>query len=458
MEINYKRHFKECKRLNAAILKKYDKNKKVSFEEAYIFHLTSNLMSYTISKIENKGFNLYQCFNIRCIIESLVILKMNSKGCFSEGEKELLEASAYVKEYQIYNKFNAYDKKIFDLDEMKYNNRFFSEKFKDNDIKFDKFQPIPWLKENHNYEELINTHLGQLLKCYKSFSTIIHPSVFSIRYEFIKKVDVNDFESFIYSYIDDLYSKYHYKMKDEYSYDNMYKLYISDGTIREPILSQFKKIKKEYININPKINNEIIELFDYFESMYYDYALGMTEIIKGNFKSTIEQRAFEKIVNKYDLLGIYNKFELSLVEELDVTELKKELLTYSKNIKFKNLFNYSYSKMVNDYIDKYIKTEYNNSLMLKSEEEFGQNFTTDYFKILYEEGELLSHGNGYLLYSNNGAFQETANVLIYVLSLIINKIKIEEPNISKKLEELINYFILNHSLKTLMINSSKKVY
>lgn len=488
MNINYKRHFKECKRINSGLFEMYETGKIISFYDAYVFHITSNLISYICGVLNEKENNTMKFFCLRCILESIAVLKMYKDQSISKEETSLLIYSLYIKEFEIYNKYkDSFNGLLFDFSNHQKNHEIAIKKFKENNIKYVKVNPIPWCKEKKSFEKIINKYIPELLKEYKIFSAVIHPCDLYIKSDWVDGISINRVEEYIFNYMNTIYLKYRFKYIKKNEYDYMFDIYAKgDIFFREYIKNIIKIYDYKNLFIENDLTDYLLELIPSIFNIQIDYFFGMTEIIKSKFKSIIELVSIiDEINNKgidVDLLKKYNEYQLLYAMGYDVDEEAKEIKKIAKvdTVSFKKIFGKWYSDIVEKYLDRsnIIDKIYNllsknipdffdekklaNMEIIKEKEKI-----VDYFKMSYYEAEILSHGNGYLIYTNKSSFEDVLYIMLFLfieVNDIIDKLFPNEIN-DKELEEAImslkkypSNFLVYHLGKKLLMKISPKQY
>ena len=200
-------------------------------------------------------------------------------------------------------------------------------------------------------------------------------------------------------------------------------VYLNYATKQKEILYKIADIIKEKCGECTEYYT-YIEFGNYIESLAIDKTFGFSEIVKCKYKPYIELIAISYYIatlphfedKRYfvELFTKHTRIKLMDIYGLDTSEkLNEAYEQYKSNVKnihfdeFKKVFmtslgfipeQTSITKLVNDAIDGLIKND---------------ETMNAHLKMLYDEAQMLSHANGYMISSNTGAFMEYSTVIAY---------------------------------------------
>ena len=449
LELNYNK----LRVINRILLEKERTNgDNLTFVDYYMFHLSSFALSLYRENIINheeqkNNYTLSIIFMLRSIIEDLAILtSYEQEQPVNAGN--LLKDYWAIFEYQIYKDYDEFDNLVFNLSNMKVNYDKVKEKY---EVTYKEWNLnsrergkkltsiIPFLKNGYSISKFIDDYKINYSSIYRLLSISVHPISITFMYDKLK-LDLNQLIKDVYIEIDTLIEKYYHSIEEKSDcsficeYSNYYKkgsqpnLHILNSSTQIDFLKGTKiridKILKKHskeVKIHNSMLDKIIELL---RSISIDRAFGFSEMIKSKFK------AFSELCATYYYLLIHAR-EGKLVEYSLLIDYYTKYQIY-KNVEINNRIISVYSKMIApislvDFKEKLSK-ELPVFLGYNSIREFVfQLFdktlekNSSLAKILYEESQAFSHGNGYLLSSTDGAFNDYKSV-IQIEDIIIEKI------------------------------------
>ncbi len=412
-------------------------------EEVFDFFITSHgqsfLKSLYLGHVESKGLML----NCRSIIEGLAVKEMLEKGDISEKQVELLKYQDGLVEKKQYKRFSdiapeaIFPKQMEDNYSFCFNN--FSKMLKDvfgaKEIKNIAFSSVPFLcNPRMTFTRIVEKYLGcDLGKLYRLLSIVVHPNP---NIEFNKEFTAQAIVATVklleskYDHLDSFgYTVNHHFVLTSTSYES--NQYIA--AIRK-IASALETIQNDFCKNfeNNYVSNTMHSISMTLQEIAVDRIFGFQEQVKCKIKPLIE---------------IISSFYKNYITEENV-ECRYQLFLEHTNIKLSqaagNECNYEnaysiYKNMYKDGVNKevFIKmfaapTGYSidekgecvsiNSMvrdaakLIKDSKE--QLTFSDTLLIDYVESQMLSHANGYMWFSNSGAFSDTNNVIPEICCLL----------------------------------------
>ncbi len=498
MNLSDKDLYNRLSYINEAIIIKYNKDESINFFEHFIFQASSFYLSILRNKIFNLSKSIVKGFVYRSIIETLSILKMYKEGKISSDSDELISLYSYIKEKQIYeryketlinNKLIIYDQIINNFKSAKDKYEKIYNKHKTEDIKRKMKSKLPFLLESYNYDGLIREYYPVLYESYKLLSICIHPNDLNVSSVYFDAIDFDNIDIIIkkhlINYIDFYYGameecKDYFELEANKVENNIYnKIYLNCvNNQKESLFTISKSIEKEFGKNTTSLLLKEIGLS--IKSLAIDKIYGFSEVVKAKFKPLSElfstfyyvqklsinvtNRVQSKYFSKHTRYNFLKVLELNTEKEIEDSYLLWKLITNENNkekfIKDMNktmgfiIGNTSINDFVYEMID-YIYTDKNNNSNVK---------------LLYDESQLFSHANGYMVSSNEGAFNEILPIIIYVDNITIYFLKkyllyikiVNSINNDKKYSELIetidkqiNIFLKEYNKKIEMDNKLK---
>ena len=446
-------NYTKLRTINKILLVKERINEEgLTFVDYYMFHLSSFALSLYREIIINleENINKYTLsiiFLLRSIIEDLAILTYYEQAQPLNAE-ELLKDYWAIAEYQIYKDYQDFDDLVFNLSDMKMNYDKVKEKYeaiykewnlnsRERGKKLTSI--IPFLKNGYSISQFIDKYKTKYSSIYSLLSISVHPISITLKYDKLK-LDLNQLIKDIYFEIDALMEKYYHSIEGKsdcsfiYEYSNYYKVgsqknfHILNGypqiSFLEGTRIRIDKILKKYSN-EVKIHNSMLDkIIELLRSISIDRTFGFSEMIKSKFK------AFSELCATYYYLLIHAR-EGKLVEYSFLIDYYTKYQIY-KNVEINNEIISIYSKT----IAPISLVDFKENLSKKLPVFLGYNSIREFVfqlfdktlgeksslaKILYEESQAFSHGNGYLLSSTDGAFNDYKSV-IQIEDIIIEKI------------------------------------
>lgn len=442
-KINYL--FGKLYKYNLSLLEKSNDLKNgYNGEEVFDFFITSHgesfLKSVYIGHIESKGLML----NCRSIIGGLALKEMLKKGKITPKQLELLKYQDGLLEKKNYKKFSSIAPEAMFPKQMEENYDFCREKFvealKDEyslkEIEKIIYSNIPFLCDPKiTFSHLVSQHLSkEVSELYKILSVIVHPNPnFEFNVEFTAQA--------IVIVIKLLENEYDHLDGSGYTIEKHFLLTASSHesdkfftTIRK-IASSLESIKNDF---NKNFNNNYVSdtmhaISMTIQEMAVDRIFGFQEQVKCKIKPLIEIIAsfYENylvesdVENRYKLFLQHTQLKVSkaLGNEYALDEAYSVYKAIYSNGVSKNVFDEQFVLPTGYSIKENGETSSINSMVrnvaalikpLEGKLSFSETLMIDYV-----ESQMLSHANGYMWFSNSGAFSDTNNVIPEVCFLLM---------------------------------------
>ncbi len=481
------------RQLNSDILSKYNNDESsLKFYDFYLFHMTSLSCGILYELLQNSSrISTSQLFLARSVIEDIAVIRMYDNVDVLKNSEYLLKGFNFMCERDLYRKFKDLDGKYLDLSEIKKNASDYIEDFKilyKEEFPTSSYKKIldnrnlAFLEENYSYLDLIECYASEYLVEYKILSTVCHISDIRLSDEFINKYDsINLIDRLLKDVFNEAYEYYGDSLKimkkNTFEYESNL-VGISSNNINPFLKCSVNEVENIYLLISnislnySKFYNDTYLPAVFFsrigseiEALSYDFCYGFSENAKSRIKPIFEMIATFHFINKHiiskeDLwkLKLMQKhFNLNIyknikeVSEEEFNDLGYVNFSYKefKEIRDKTLISYfgynGINQFVYEMIDDYISNKEQNSI----------------YKLIYAESQYFSHGNGYSLTSNLGAFKDIDSCIDIVDNLLLCTIKeystkelvnsLYEPNLHK-----VNYNLAIKYLEILKENIDKK--
>ncbi len=442
-EKNINQMFDYFSSLNSLILKRYEEYKKLSFIDYFMFQSTSYAISMLHNSLYFKEESMANIFILRSLIESFAVIKMFLAGDVTKESGQLIQEYSYIAEHEMYHRYPIFDGKLFFLKDIDEN----FEKAKQDFLELVKLSvsdfnhlveaKMPFLLNHKSFDSIIKKYLSEFYQFYHIISILIHPSDLLITASYVKDNSSNfsllgiELLFNLYKVVLIVYPDITITPTKTLEYEEQY-------VTANPINIKYMGFVKRQCNaldhlannLRKKMDNNtqsniLEELSNYIQSMAIDKIYGYSEIVKCKIKPVMETLAISHYIgfrihtldNIYldQLLTAHTYIQLNNVLGKDTSkEMQSSYELYKKadpNISyddFKKLFNTnlgfiyektSIKKLVYNSIDDYFKIVPENALELK---------------MFYDESQLLSHGNGYMLQSNTGAFMDSSPAIEFI--------------------------------------------
>lgn len=461
---NLDRFYASLKAFNNALLEKANLPNYIgaNFIDAIDLTITSNALSLIKGFFQKNHYSITNALNLRNIIECYTLLFMDRKGDISDTHRKLFVEQYKLIEYESYAKGDSDKyKSLLNLDDLSARYAEGKQKFLDvvgSESKLKKIinSRLPFLcDEKLNYNNLIKQYCPQILDAYIYLSRMIHPCSYdSFRDEkfynsiFMLIIDIN-----IERYKDlplspkDLpfYREqalvYGFGVPADDNYGlKLFEIQNAQCRILKTISKEFKRVygEKSYVK------NFLDEVTLVLRDINTDSQLGYTENVKLKFKVIAEMFAcFFKIYNLnanddinyfYDMLNWHDiiKEREQLKQEITDDEKDKIYNRFIKNYPLSKLskdeFFKVYSKQLGFLVDndgntpslgqlvsEYLNEQYKDAFMANNEMKI-----KDFYKLVYKESNNMSHGCGYLYFSNIGAWMDDINVIQFLDNAIMH--------------------------------------
>lgn len=487
---NLDRFYASLKAYNNELLEKANLPNYIgaNFTEAIDLTITSNALSLLKGFFQTNHYSITNALYLRNIIECFTLLSMDKKGDISDTNKELFVEQYKLIEYESYAKGESERyKSLLDFDDLtaRYNSgkQKFLEVVSENKLKRIIKSRLPFLcDEKINYNMLIEKYEPIYLQPYIYLSRIVHPSSYdSFRNE-------KYYSAIFMSVMKLVIERYNDKMprqKDLTYFKEqalVYGLWISEEDnyglklleIQKEQCQILKELSKEFQRIygdSSYVKNFLYEISLILHDINTDSQLGYTENVKLKFKVIAEMFAcFFKIYNLnanddihyfYDMLNWHDiiKEREQLKQEITDDEKDKIYNRFIKNYPLSKLskdeFFKVYSKQLGFLVDndgntpslgqlvsEYLNEQYKDAFMANNEMKI-----KDFYKLVYKESNNMSHGCGYLYFSNIGAWMDDINVIQFLDNAIMYLLTYVGIMFATYSEESVNNKIISDLIK-----------
>lgn len=439
-----------------------------TFNDAIQLTITSNALSLIKGVMQKNYRSITNALNVRNIIECLTLVMMESKGDISQDQKDLFIEQYKLIEYENYasdgdEKFEC----MLDLQDLTTRYEEAKVKFIQSGVKEKKLKRIansrlPFLcKEYISFNELIDKYCPELLDGYIELSQMIHPASYSYNrnYEqydalvfivlhFLRNLYKDRDKGNVLTFREEEILLYcgGLKFKENYS-ERLYDL-------QKAQWEELLLLSKDLLDIfggNNYISDFIGELVLVIHDLNTDSQLGYTENVKLKFKVIAEMLAcfnkvyfgfleteevnyYSEILKKHELIKIYERCKETIPQELQEEIFK----SYKNNFINSNLneeqffkeFNKPLGFLVNEagvsptytaLVKEYFELLYKDEIIRIEKPAVGKDVKLkDYFSLMYKESNNMSHGCGYLFFTNTGAWMDDINIIHFLDISILN--------------------------------------
>lgn len=439
-----------------------------TFNDAIQLTITSNALSLIKGVMQKNYRSITNALNVRNIIECLTLIMMDFKGDISQDKKDLFIEQYKLIEYESYasdgsDKFEC----MLDLQDLTARYEEAKVKFIQSGVKEKKLKRIansrlPFLcKDNISFNELIGKYCPELLDGYIELSQMIHPASYSYNrnyeqydalvfivlfflrnlYKDRDKGNVLTFrEKEILLYCGGL------KFKENYS-ERLYDL-------QKAQWEELLLLSKDLLDIfggNNYISDFIGELVLVIHDLNTDSQLGYTENVKLKFKVIAEMLAcfnkvyfgfleteevnyYSEMLKKHELIKIYERCKETVPQELKeeiFKSYKNNFINSSLNEEqFFKEFNKPLGFLVNEVgasptytalVKEFFDLLYKEEIIQIEKPAVGKDVKLkNYFSLMYKESNNMSHGCGYLFFTNTGAWMDDINIIHFLDISILN--------------------------------------
>lgn len=469
--------------LNDRLMRRSEKIKKndeiYSCADIFDFYISSQAISFLKLLYTNDVHNNALYLSTRCILEGIALKNLCKQSVVGTYKEKLLQKQVFLIEYKQYKKFNDIADQILLPDKFQYDweqtydyyRTLLKDKFSQKRITCIIKSEIPFLCEpNTNYRKIIAENLGEeMASLYGVCSFFTHPSTNNVYRENAYTIVLPILELLLKEYANLPYSDY--------------SLSADLANTNNPFANTFLELFKNVANVNFSIadsfqkeygHNYVSDTFATIGYSLFDIALdkqlGLAEQIKCKWKMLLElYSVFSYIYFKttpkhdiYELIKQHRTIQLkrNLNEPYSTDEAYKlfcsiyatscEKSDFDKG--FKTVLGYlinkngrapSLSFIVQDFINQFDKDD-NGQISL------GKGMLLEYC-----ESQMLSHANGYMWFSNSGAFNDVNHIVcgiimssIHIIEKMLSTFKIySEVENKTQYKSIIN--ILRNSLKRL---------
>lgn len=412
-------------------------------EEVFDFFITSHgqsfLKSLYFGHIESKGIML----NCRSVIEGLALKEMLKKGKISDKQIELLKYQNGLLEKKHYKKFSDIAPEVMFPKQMEENYSFcynnFSKILKDDfdkqEIKNIATSNIPFLcNPKISFSHLVETYLGEYLgKVYKVLSIIVHPNP---NLEYSKKFTAQAFGTVVHL----LEKEYYHLEGTDYTIES-HSLITSTSHESDRYISTVRKIASALETIQDDFNKNFEDNYVsdtmhsismVMQELAIDMIFGFQEQVKCKIKPLVEiissfyrtYMAETNVDDRYKLLLEHMQLRLSIA--IGTKYSIENAYSIYKNIYPDgvdlNVFKKKFVVPTGYSIDKQGESVSINSMVKDAAnliKEDGKLTYSEALLIDYVESQMLSHANGYMWFSNSGAFTDAHNVIPEICFLLI---------------------------------------
>lgn len=442
----YGKLFSICKATNDYILQK-EKDDDLDFIDHYMFQTTSYLIAIIHENYYFKeSKSLCKMFLYRSLIECVSVLNMYLAGDITEDAKELINKYCYLADYSIYRKYkDELDGIQFDFEQIEENfkktKNIYRENYDEinnNDFKNKIKSQLPFITEDYTFDDLVQKYCGDFYQYYRLLSVMIHPHDPLKTTNLKNELDLPQLEArLLLPFLDIMVKCYPHLEKGEsisfqeekeafnvpYNKEYITWVYEQEQALDDLANMVYAKHGENQVSI-------FFREFGYtISSMALDRVFDYPEIIKCKFKMSIELAAMfyytgllpHTVETEYlgKLISKHTRIKLYEIVGEDTTDLWKDAYECFKKCEedilfddFKKKFSASLgfipekksiSKFVYDLIDAVSN---------------GNETLAAHMKMVYDEAQLLSHANGYMITANTGAFMEYSSVIVFMDSVI----------------------------------------
>ncbi len=469
-----------------------------NFSDAIDLTITSNALSLIKGIFQNNHYSITNALNLRNLIECYALICMDERGDISDTKKLLFVQQYKLIEHETYSKGDSEKfKSLLDLNEL--NERYIEGKKKflevvgtESRLKKIINSRVPFLcDEKLNYNSLIEKYCPLLLQPYIYLSRMIHPSsyesfrneeIYNKMFWVIMKLVSKRYKDIIpketnLSYFQEQVKIYAFGIRSEDNYaQKLYDLQKGQWEILKTISKEFRRVYGGPNYVADFLTEVTLVLHD----INTDSQLGYTENVKLKFKVIAEMFAcFHKVYSLddeeesyfYDMLYLHD-----IVKELE--QAKQEMTDDEKDGVYSRYINYYPSSKLSrdDFFKEYNKQlgflvdgEGNTPNLAQLVDEYFDNIfqedlmsnkdikIKDFFKLVYKESNNMSHGCGYLYFSNIGAWMDDLSVIQFLDNAVMNLLRHiciifseheEESENNKLISELLKKSFIKMALLT----------
>ena len=438
--------FNACKAINDYILDK-EKSDDLDFVDHYMFQATSYVISIIYDDIILKSKSYCKIFIYRSLIECVSVINMYMAGDINEEVKELINKYCYLAEFGIYKKYkDDLDGKQFIFDQIEDNFKETKNIYRDNydDINNSEFKDkirsqLPFIKDDYSFDSLVQKYCSEFYQYYRIFSVMIHPNDILKSSKLINDLDFSTLELRLFKPILDAITKYYgdCELPKSKTFNETKRDVSSD-----PLNLEYSKYVLEQEQACCDIANMVYDVYGnnqvslFFRELGYcissmaiDRIFDYPEVVKCKFKMSIEMAAtfyyasllshtkeeqyLGELISKHTRIKIYEILGEDTKELWD--DAYKCYLKSGSSITFDE-FKKHFSLPLG-FIPE--KTNITNFVYKLIDAVCGEDKTfAAHMRMVYDESQLLSHANGYMITANTGAFMEFSSVIVFMDSVI----------------------------------------
>lgn len=402
--------------------------------------------------------SITNALNLRNIIECFALINMNEQGDITYSQKMLFVEQYKLIEYKLYFEDGRFDE-IIDRTDLRFRYLMGLKKFQsveESEKKIERFfkTRIPFLcQKNINFNSLIEKYCPEYLDFYVQLSKIVHP----ISYKSCMGKQYNDWYLKLIQKLSEKYGDVEVDMEKELPYfAELQHLYQRTNAVAYKVIVETQQ--QCLFSLSTLIKDKLDDSFFIFKRFFiemvrvlndinFDDYLGYCENVKIKFKVIAEMFACSnkiiseiisnRIHSKQPLLGnvemlrnyeeYQNKIQEKCLTEKDEQayydfykkyfpqsniDLNKFLDEFKKTLGFminENGEVPSLEKLVNDFFAEL----YDNTKMtaIEVDKKKSNIKVSDFYWLCYKESNNMSHGNGYLYFTNIGAWKNSVPVI-----------------------------------------------
>jgi hypothetical protein len=367
---------------------------------------------------------------------------MYEEGDIPQESTELLDVYDCLGEYNIYKKYkDEFDGELFFFSDIQKKYEETKNKYKEymsdkNSKEFNKVinSKLPFLFQNYSFDEIVKNYFGEdIHKLYRFLSIYIHPNDLYTSYPIMKNLD---YESTIVNLFNELM-----KLAQKYYKDGYVTRPIEEvcfNIVNSPLSNKYKSFAYNQYEILIKISDMIANIDNtessqtYFirdiagsiRSLAIDVLFGYPEIVKCKFKPIVEMMALNYYIatsshcidDKYifDLIYLHTRVKYAeILEENIDEELKAAHIIYNAYVEKVDFepFKKQFMSSVGFAVEKFSITKFVYRMIDDVEPD---SHMREFTKMMYDEAQLLSHANGYMLRSNTGSFMGYNPAIVFI--------------------------------------------
>lgn len=450
-----------------------------TFNQIIDFYLTSQAQCFIKDLLMQHVGSPGMLLSARCFLEGLALKKMYTNGKISDLQVNLLRQQVFLLEYKNYQKFEDISNKflfpkklVFDKDTaVKYYKEALAEKFDEKHIDKLTKSNIPFLCDEHtSFKRLIGENLGDYYAdLYGIYSLAVHPST----NDFYSNEEVWGTISEILCLILNEYSSL---PETGVTFDSYYTLAYSNISLAyEQIINQqceiLSSISDVFYSCFQKnfVSNTLTTITLLLKETCSDKILGLSEQVKSKWKIMLDLcAAFKECYidinaseEKFKLLAEHNRaqFFYNVKSNYPLDNAYSIYKIMYPNGADQNIFERTFHATCGYTINERGKvktiTDIVKPFIMHFKDPDAEISWDRAFLLNYVESQMLSHANGYMWFSNSGAWGDINNVIAgsdmclqFILESILFLFKVQKlVDKTNEYKPIIN--IIRNSLKKL---------